>query len=300
MKNLHAFLDTGVTAIVTGLFVFSAVSTTAHAAEDHTHHHMPVDVPAPQAATGNPVANAVAYPPPTPAQLQAAFPDLGGMSMQAHMGNQQYGKLMLDRLEAQYSDEGKGDAHTALVWDATAMWGSDTDKLNVSSEGEHADGMTGQLKTQLFWSHAVARWWDTTLGWRHDGGEGPDRSWLAFGVQGLAPYFFEVDAMAYIGESGRTAFNLEADYELLLTNRLILQPRLELNGYGKGDVEKGIGKGLSDSEFGLRLRYEIRREIAPYMGVEWSRHYGDTADMAHAAGEPNGDVRAVAGIRLWY
>lgn len=304
MGKRQLFLGKGATVGAAGWFSALAVIlssvTTAYAAEDHSQHHPPVDVPASKPAPENPVTRVVIYPPPTPMQMQAAFPDIGGMAMQGHMGDAYYGKLMLDRLESQYTEEGRADAHAALVWDANAWWGSDIDKLNVSSEGEHADGTTEQLETQLLWRHAVARWWDTALGARHDGGSGPDRRWIAFGVQGLAPYFFEVDAMAYIGESGHTAINLEAEYELLLTNRLILQPRLELNGYGKGDVKNGIGKGLSDIEFGLRLRYEIYREVAPYLGVEWSRRYGDTADMARAAGESTGEIKAVAGIRLWY
>jgi len=305
------FIFSGTAAVAARLLffsvasVFSVVSTSAYASEDHSRHQMPQhqtpqEAPVQKPLPESPVTDVVIYPPPTPTQLQAAFPDLGDRVSKGHMSDQYYGKLMLDRLESQYTDEGRVDAHAALVWDANAWWGSDIDKLNVRSEGKHADGTTEQLETQLFWRHAVARWWDTSLGVRHDGGSGPDRSWIAFGVQGLAPYFFEVDALAYIGESGHTAFNLEAEYELLLTNRLILQPRLEVSGYGKADEARGIGKGFSDSEFGLRLRYEIYREVAPYLGVEWSRRYGDTADMARAAGEPASDVKAVAGIRLWY
>ncbi len=281
----------------------------AFAAEGHSHHMMnmpqPVDMSS-GAATDSPLTDPgkaeteagaadAKYPVPTPAQMSAAFPDLGGMTMQDHMGRQHYGKFLLDRLEAQ-----DADAHLAAVWDVRANWGSGFDKLWLSSEGEHVAGHTEQLKSQLFWSHAVSRWWESTLGVRQDGGAGPDRTWAAFGVQGLAPYFFELSATGYIGESGRTALTLEAEYELLLTNRLILQPRLEINAYGKNDPEKSTGSGISDSEFGLRLRYEIRRELAPYIGIEWARKYGNTAEMAKNASEPTSDTRAVAGLRVWF
>lgn len=232
---------------------------------------------------------------PSAEEVKAAFPDLVGMSMAHHMGGQYYGRVLLDRLEAQ-----DADAHTAMLWDGLASWGRDFDKINISSEGERIAGVTEHLRTELFWSHAVARWWDSTVGLRHDSGAGPDRDWLAVGVQGLAPYFFDISATAYAGESGRSALQLEAEYEMRLSNRLILQPRLELNAYGRSDAENGIGSGVSDSEFGLRLRYEIRRELAPYLGVEWSRKYGGSADLARAAGEHSGEARAVAGLRVWF
>lgn len=287
-------LNRAAVLMVAGLML----SASLHAAEDHAHH-MPVkkEVPAvtEKKAVTQAAVNDHSYPPPTPAQMQAAFPDLGGMSMADHMGGQSYGKVLLDRLEAQ-----DADGHAALVWDATASWGRDFDKIVISSEGEHADGSIEHMRTELFWSHALVRWWDSTLGLRHDSGEGPDRNWAALGVQGLAPYFFEVSATAYAGESGRSALRLDAEYDMRLTNALILQPRLELNAYGKSDAENGIGKGLSDSELGLRLRYEIRREFAPYAGVEWSRKYGDTAECAEARSARSSETRAVAGVRIWF
>lgn len=300
------------------LWLALLISASALAAEDDSHHRMErpsapsgdrADGPstgsgrtetedATGAVTGAGAGSGAErgkYPPPTAAEMSAAFPDLGGMTMQDHMGGQHYGKVLLDRLEVQ-----DADAHTATVWDGRANWGSGFDKLWFSSEGEHVGGRTEHLKSQLFWGHACSRWWESTLGVRQDGGEGPDRTWAAFGVQGLAPYFFDVAATGYIGESGRTALTLEAEYELLLSNRLILQPRLEINAYGKNDPEKSTGSGISDSEFGLRLRYEIRREFAPFIGLEWTRKYGNTAEMAQNANAPTSDTRAVAGLRIWF
>jgi copper resistance protein B len=135
---------------------------------------------------------------------------------------------------------------------------------------------------------------------RYDSGEGPNRGWLAFGVQGLAPYWFETDISAYLGEGGRTALRIETDYELLLTQRLILQPRVEVNAYGRDDTRRGLGSGLSDMTAGLRLRYEIRREFAPYVGVEWAGTFGDSRDLARANGEEAYATRLVAGLRFWF
>jgi copper resistance protein B len=116
----------------------------------------------------------------------------------------------------------------------------------------------------------------------------------------MALYNFETEATAFIGEGGQTAIRLEGDYDILLTNRLILQPTAELNVYGQNDPQRGIGSGLSSTEAGLRLRYEIRREFAPYLGVTWNRTYGKTADYASADGEDRSEARLVLGVRLWF
>jgi copper resistance protein B len=138
------------------------------------------------------------------------------------------------------------------------------------------------------------------VGLRQDARPGPAQSWLALGVQGLAPYWFEIEATAYIGTGGRTAARLVAEYELLLTNRLVLQPVVEFNLFGKTDVERGFGAGLSTVDGELRLRYEIRREFAPYIGIRWRDTFGDTSRLAAAAGESAGSRRLVAGLRLWF
>ena len=135
---------------------------------------------------------------------------------------------------------------------------------------------------------------------RHDNGSGPDRNWLAFGVQGLAPYWFNVDATGYLGDQGRSALRLSASYELLLTQRVVLQPQLELNAYGKDDPARGIGSGLSDATAGLRLRYDISRQFSPYIGVEWSGRFGRTGDFAQASGERRDTTDLVAGVHFWF
>jgi len=192
----------------------------------------------------------------------------------------------------------------STAWEAEAWYGSDFDKLWLRSEGarERRRSEDGQsdLRTELFWDHAFAAFWDWQLGARHDSGSGPARDWAAFGVQGLAPYWIELQATAYLGERGRSAMRLRAEYELLFTQKLILQPELELNFYGKSDQQREVGAGLSDAAFGLRLRYEIRRQFAPYVGIVWTHRFGDAADFARAAGRDAADTQLVAGVRVWF
>ncbi|MGP1665131.1 MAG: copper resistance protein B, partial [Rhodanobacter sp.] len=115
-----------------------------------------------------------------------------------------------------------------------------------------------------------------------------------------APYWFELDATAYIGSVGRTAARVRVEYELLFTQRLMLQPQLELNWYGRNDPSRRIGRGLSDTRVGLRLRYEIRRQFAPYVGVLWVHRYGATAHYAREHGDAKAKRQLVAGVRLWF
>jgi len=204
------------------------------------------------------------------------------------------GMVLIDKFEWREVDDAD-----ALLWDGQAWYGNDYNKAWLKTEGERVGG-EGNVRTELLWDRIVRRWWSAQAGVRHDFGEGPSRTWAAFGVQGLAPYWFEVEATLYVGEEGRTAARFSTEYELLLTQRLILQPELEVEFYGKEDIENGIGSGLSDAEIALRLRYEIRREFAPYVGVAWSRQFGNTADLARAVGHDVSDVQFVAGLRVWF
>lgn len=188
----------------------------------------------------------------------------------------------------------------ALSWSAQGWMGKDLRKLWFKTEGERAGGETDEAELQFLYSKAIARYWDLQFGVRHDFEPSPSRSWAVIGVQGLAPYFFETDIAFFIGDSGRTALRFESEYELLLTQRLILTPEIEVNFYGQDDVEIGIGSGLSDLEVGLRLRYEIRREIAPYIGINWSKLFGNTKDFAAIVGENSSDAQLVIGLRLWF
>lgn len=206
-----------------------------------------------------------------------------------------FGSVLFDRLERVYTKDGNATAYDAQAW-----FGGTYDRLVVKAEGDVAKGKLEDARTEVLWGHAVASYWDTQLGVRQDSGQGPDRTWLAFGIQGLAPYWFNVDATAYVGGSGRTALRLSGEYELLLTQRLILQPRMEVNLYGQRDEARGLGRGLADAQAGVRLRYEFSRQFAPYVGVEWAGKFGQTADFARAEGQRARETRYVAGVRLWF
>lgn len=206
-----------------------------------------------------------------------------------------FASLLVDRLERSYGRDSNSTSYDAQAW-----FGRDYNRLVIKAEGDVSKGTLQEARTEVLWGHSIATFWDTQLGARFDNGVGPDRSWLAFGVQGLAPYWFEVDATAYVGEQGRTAFRLGAEYELLLTQKLILQPRVELSAYGKSDTERGLGSGLAESQAGLRLRYEFTRQFAPYIGVERVSKYGQTAKLAREEGETDGETRWVAGVRFWF
>lgn len=256
----------------------------------HAHHGQPTLADASQPSLPSPSP----LPAPTAAERAAAFPaDLEGMDMRGHMDdNPLIAVFRGDRLE--YGND------NALGWDLRAGVGRNFDKLWLRSEGERRDGRLDHASTELFWSHATGPWWDRTLGLRHDSGGSATRDWIAIGAQGLAPYKIEFEAVGYVGTSGRLAARVESEYEVLLTNRWILQPKLEANFYSRDDDENHIGKGLSDARVGLRLRYEFSPQLAPYAGYVWTRRFGGTADRAEAAGGDARDRAWVAGIRFWF
>lgn len=235
-------------------------------------------------------------PPVTEADRAAAFPDLDASQAEHELLEDPFNSFVLfDQLEGRDADSGE-----LLAWQTSAWIGRSLNRFWIRSEGERHDGDTEHAELELLWGRGVARWWDVLVGGRRDFEPGSDRDWAAFGVQGLAPYRFEIDATGYLGEGGRTAARVEAEYELLITNRLILQPRLELNWYGKDDVERGIASGLSSGEAALRLRYELRRELAPYIGLVRERKFAGTAELARAAGNDSRQTRWVAGLRVWF
>jgi copper resistance protein B len=240
-----------------------------------------------------PPAGAYAAPALTPADREAAFPDLGEMDMGAMMVEDPFNKAVLfDRLETQDGD--------LASWDFEGWVGRNAGRLWLRGAGERASGTTQRAELQLLYGRPITRWWDVVAGVREDFQPGPSRSWAAFGVQGLAPYRFELEATAFVGEGGRSAARLEAHYELLITNRWILQPLVDLDWYGQSDPGRGVGAGLASAETGLRLRYELRREVAPYIGLTRERLFGRTADVARAAGVDTRETRWVAGVRLWF
>ncbi|KDR28425.1 MULTISPECIES: copper resistance protein B [Caballeronia] len=206
-----------------------------------------------------------------------------------------YHQILINQLEYVKAVGGQG-----WSWDGEAWIGGDINRLWLKSSGERLYGKTDDARVEALVSHAYSTYWNAQLGVRHDFGNGPTRDWAAIGVEGLAPYFFNIQATGYIGTSGRTALQLKTSYDILLSQKLFLTPEAEMNAYGKSDPEREIGSGISDIKLGLRLRYEIRREIAPYIGFVWGRRFGRTADFSRRDGEPVTDTELVVGLRLWY
>lgn len=204
-------------------------------------------------------------------------------------------KVMINQFENRFTS-GKDPA----VLEADLWVGYDLNKLWFKTEVEQKNGKTEEFELQALYSRAIAPYWDLQAGVRKDFKPKPTREWAVIGINGLAPYFFEIDTALFIGDKGRVGYRFEAEYEMLFTQKLILAPEIELNFHSKDDPETSTGSGLSDMQFGLRLRYEIVREFAPYIGVNWNKKYGQTADYATARGEDTSDTQIVAGIRAWF
>ena len=206
-----------------------------------------------------------------------------------------FGSVLVDSLEWAHAKDGNSANYGVQAW-----FGRDYNRVVLKAEGSVTKGKLEDARTELLWGHAIAPFWDTQVGIRQDSGTGPNRTWLAFGVQGLAPYWFDIDATAYAGNNGGTALRLAAEYDLLVTQKLVLQPRTEWNLYGKSDPALALGKGVSDGMFGMRLRYDVSRQLSPYVGVEWSRKFGETATIARSTGARVSERRLTAGVSFWF
>lgn len=264
-------------------FTAFAVFAIASGASAQTHEHHAAS------SEDKPWSQADAYF--DPAEMDAAR-----AHVQAHSGDTPFAMVRFDRAEVQLSDD-----ETVGVWDADAWYGGDINKVWLKTEGEYAfdENEFEEAEVQLLWSRAVSRYFDLQTGVRYDFEPG-GLAHAVLGFQGLAPYWFEVDGAAFLSEEGDLTASFEAEYELLLTNRLILQPRIEA-GFSAQDIPgRELGSGLTDLQAGLRLRYEIRREFAPYIGVEYQSAFGGTADYIEASGGEADDTRLLIGLRTWF
>lgn len=257
--------------------------------DPHAGHVMPAAKPA-QNASGEP---ATPIPPLSAEDRAAAFPqDLHGHTVHDRAINHY---VLFDQLEWQASGDTKGG-----IWDVKSWVGGDVNRVWIHSEGASEGSSLEEAEVHATYGRSVSRWWDVVAGVRQDFRPGPAQTWATVGIQGLAPQLFDVQATLYIGGSAATLARFEAEYDLLMTNRLVLQPLFEINIYGKAIPEREIGAGISSTEAGLRLRYEIRREFAPYVGLVWHRQFGGTADFSEAAGRDIGGWRFAAGLRTWF
>jgi copper resistance protein B len=206
-----------------------------------------------------------------------------------------FSHLMLDQLEGRF-----GAGGDALRWSGEAWTGDDNNRLWLKSEGEVQNGRPEDARYEALYDRPLTSFWDLQAGARADIDSRPGRAWAALGVEGLAPFFVAVSATAYASDEGHLAFRLEGSDDIRITQRLILQPQIEINAYSRDDPDRVIGSGLSDLDGGLRLRYEITRKLAPYVGVVFERRFGRTADLAKAASEQADATRWVVGLRSWF
>lgn len=273
------------------------------AAQDHTQHE--AQAPARDPHAGH---EATPSPPPTPAatgDAQANAADLyfdpalmarARQQLSVENGGMTTYAIILERLEVGFDD----DAET-YAWDAQGWYGGDIHRFWWKSEGEGAfENKLEDAELQLLYSRAVTPYFDLQAGVRQSYLDGEDRTDLVLGVQGLAPYWFEVGAAAFVSTEGDVTARAEADYDLRLTQRLILQPSAELNFAAQDIPDLDIGAGVTDVEVGLRLRYEFSRRFAPYVGVEWTSALGETRDIREILGEDTQSTRAVIGLRALF
>lgn len=234
-----------------------------------------------------------------PADARDSFEYSGGYRRSTMPGAEasdsvRIGAVFIEQLEAVETDEGSGSA-----WDVQAWYGGTFDRAWLRSQGDRRGGKTEAASAEALWFRMYHPFWGTQAGVRQDFGEGPNRTWAALGVQGIAPYWYTVEATAYLGERGRTAARFKVASDLRVTQRLVLRPDLEANLFGRSDPARRLGSGLSSAQVGLRLRYEVRREFAPYVGVAWNHGFGRTADLRRAATGSNEEVQWVVGLQLW-
>ncbi|PHR91790.1 MAG: copper resistance protein CopB [Robiginitomaculum sp.] len=226
-----------------------------------------------------------------PAEMRASR-----QAVQKANGDQKHSLFMADRIELQSTN-----GEDILLWDAQAWYGTDENKLWIKTEGEFsfASDTIEDAEIQALWSHAISTYFDLQAGLRYDL-DPKGRTHGVIGVQGLAPYWFEIDAATFISTDGDITARVEAEYDMRFTQRLILQPRLELEFSAQDIPTLDLGTGFTSFDAGLRLRYEVTREFSPYIGVEWQRALRSTADIVRANGEDASKTAFVIGIRAWY
>ena len=212
-------------------------------------------------------------------------------------GGMTTGTILVERLEARIATDGGEDGY---VWDAQAWYGGDIDRFVLKTEGEgEFGGALEDAEIQALYSRAISPFFDLQAGVRLDL-EPDSLTHLVVGLQGLAPYMVHLDGSLFLSDRGDLTARVEAEYDQKITQRLILQPRIEA-GFAAQDIpEREIGSGITTIEPGLRLRYEILREFAPYIGIEYEAKLGKTADIARANGRDPDGVKAVIGLRAWF
>ena len=217
-------------------------------------------------------------------------------SMSAAMPEHRFTHILLDQFEGR-----TGVDSSELRWDGEAWHGGDTHRLWLKSEAFVHGATVSDGDHELLYDRPVSRfrYFDAQAGLRMDIDSDPTRAWFAVGVEGLAPYHFEFAPTLYLRNGGRVAGRIVSMEDLLLTQRWIVQPEAELNFYSQDDAPRAVGSGLSDLDAGIRLRYEITRKIAPYLGFAWNGRFGDAADFVRQSGQPVHQSSFVFGLFVW-
>lgn len=213
------------------------------------------------------------------------------------MDDQLFTLVKIDQLEYR-----KQDGNDLLVWEGQGRIGDDENKLTFKTEGEYVRNEENfeNAEVQFLYQRLISDFFDAQIGIRHDIRPDPSRTFGVIGINGLAPQWFETDASLFVSTKGDASLRLEAEYDILFTQRLVLEPSIEMNIAFSDDEPTGVGSGLSDVELGLRLRYEFIREVAPYIGINWERKVGRTADFASEEGEDSNVFSIVAGLRIFF
>lgn len=291
-----------------------AASATVVSAQDHSGHQMPMAAPAaaaaPATAPGAPVEAAVGTDlQPGSASAPAAPTDRYGdrywppaaMAASRDALFREHGGGTVSMVAIDIAEWQPGRGSDRFRWNGEGWWGGDIHRLTVKSEGQgEFGGGVEEAEVQALYSRAVDAYWNLQAGVRQDLQSGPKRTYATVGVEGLAPYWFEVEGALFLSNKGEVLARTEIYYDQRLTQRLILQPRAEVSFAFQNVAANGVGRGVSEASLDLRLRYEVTREFAPYVGVSTERKFGRTADFARAAGEDRSSTRLVLGVRAWF
>lgn len=272
----------------------------AHAAHGtHAAHTAPAGSGA--AAPAPPAGPAATRPPAPPADHAAdRFYDPAAMASARRLLRREHGGMRTAMLLFNLAEYQARRGRDALRWDGEAWLGGDVDRLVLATEGEASPGhRADEAEVQALLGHAIGPYFDLRGGLRQDVGPRPSRTYATLGVEGIAPYWIAVEATAFLSHRGKLSARIKALYDQRITQRIVVQPRAELNLALEDDRARELGRGLANAELGLRIRYEIRREFAPYLGVNWLRRVGRSADFVRAAGRRAGDTSLVTGVRFW-
>ena len=275
------------------------MSTPANQPSDPHAGHVMAAMPG-MAATEEAIGNEPAPAPPSDHAAEAFYDPaelaMSRTTMAKEMGGATYHNVAFNLAEFQAH---KGA--NSYRWDGEAWFGGDINRLVVKSEGRgDFRGKTGEAEVQALYSRAMGPYFNLQGGVRYDLRPRPSRAYVIIGIEGLAPYMFEVSGAVFISDEGDVLARAEGYYDQRITQRLVLQPRAELNFSAQNVRENGVGAGLSDVELGLRLRYEIKREFAPYIGVSYDSKIGNSARFARIDGERVRAVSFVLGLRTWF